>query len=302
MNDFRLKVFRSVAKNLSFTKAAQELFISQPAITKHIQELETEFSVQLFERQGNRIKLTPAGQLMLEHCEQILKAYRHLSYEMNLLHNQYTGELRLGASTTIAQYVLPAVLARFIGRFPNVDVSLLNGNSSDIEKALQEHRIDLGLVEGIRRQPGLKYTDFLQDELVTVVSTRSKLPIGEEIAVEELKQVPLVLRERGSGTLDVIEQSLTACGIRLSDLHVLMYLGSTESIKRFLLHADCLGIVSVRSIGHELADGHFRVVEVKDMPMYRDFCFVSPQGQEEGLAQTFMQFALQACEQQRMKF
>lgn len=116
MSDFRLRVFSSVAKNLSFTKASQELFISQPAITKHIQELETMFQTRLFERMGNKILLTDAGRLLLEHCEKILEDYGRLEYEMNLLRNEHTGELRLGASTTIAQYVLPPLLARFSSR------------------------------------------------------------------------------------------------------------------------------------------------------------------------------------------
>lgn len=292
MNDFRLKVFQSVARNLSFTKAARELCVSQPAITKHVQELEAAYGMRLFERQGSRIALTDAGRLLLEHCEHILDGYRHLEFEMNLLRNRCAGELRLGASTTIAQYVLPPVLARFTRRFPQVHLSLLNGNSREVEIALQEGRIDLGLVEGIHRQPGLKYTPFLQDELVAVVSTRGKLRVPEEIMPGDLPRLPLVLREKGSGTLDVIGRALEGQGIKLSDLHVLMHLGSTESIKLFLEHADCMGIVSVRSISRELAEGRLRVVEVEGMPMHRDFCFVRLQGQEGGLAQTFELFAV----------
>ena len=158
MSDFRLKVFRSVAKNLSFTKASQELFVSQPAITKHIQELEAAYQTRLFDRQGSRISLTESGNLLLEHCERILEDYKRLEYEMHLLHNEYTGGLKLGASTTIAQYVLPPLLASFIGKFPQVSLSLLNGNSREIEAALQEHRIDLGFVEGVFRLPNIRYT------------------------------------------------------------------------------------------------------------------------------------------------
>lgn len=288
MSDFRLKVFRSVAKNLSFTKASQELFVSQPAITKHIQELEAAYQTRLFDRQGSRISLTESGNLLLEHCERILEDYKRLEYEMHLLHNEYTGGLKLGASTTIAQYVLPPLLASFIGKFPQVSLSLLNGNSREIEAALQEHRIDLGFVEGVFRLPNIRYTTFLEDELVAVVRTGSKLAVGEEITPDELFHLPLVLRERGSGTLDVFERAL----LKLSSLQVLMYLGSTESIKLFLEHTDCLGIVSVRSITRELYSGQLRVVEIKGMPMLRDFSFAQPQGQESGLAQVFMQFAM----------
>lgn len=291
MSDFRLKVFQSVAKNLSFTKASQELFVSQPAITKHIQELENFYQARLFDRQGNKISLTSAGELLLEHSERILDDYKQLEYEMHLLHNEYTGELKLGASTTIAQYVLPPLLGNFIKKFPQVNLSLVNGNSRAIETALQEHRIDLGLVEGIFRFPNFKYTSFIQDELVAVVHSRSKLALPDEISPEDLLKIPLVLRERGSGTLDVLERALLEHNIKLSSLHILMYLGSTESIKCFLEHADCMGIVSIRSISRELLSGAFRVIDIKGMPLHREFCFVQQQGQEGGLSQVFMQFA-----------
>lgn len=291
MSDFRLKVFQSVARNLSFTKASQELFISQPAITKHIQELESTYQTRLFDRQGGKISLTESGQLLLEHCERILEEYRKLEYEMHLLHNQYTGELRLGASTTIAQYVLPPMLGTFISKFPQVELSLLNGNTREMEAALQEHRIDLALVEGVTHLPNLRYTPFLEDELVVVVRTGSRLPVDDEITPLQLARLPLVLRERGSGTLDVFERAMLQHNIKLSTLHVLMYLGSTESIKLFLEHTDCLGVVSIRSVSRELYAGRLRVVEVKGLEMKREFNFAQLQGQESGLSQVFMQFA-----------
>lgn len=292
MSDFRLKVFQSVAKNLSFTRASQEMFVSQPAITKHIHELESRYQVRLFDRQGNKISLTKAGKLLLEHSEHILDAYKLLDYQMNLLRGDYSGALKLGASTTVEQYVLPPLLAEFIRKFPQVHVSLVNGNSRFVESALQDHRIELGIVEGIIRLPHLKYTTFLEDELVAVVHTQHKLAeLPDEITLEELEKIPLVLREQGSGTLDVIERSLLQHNIKLSQLNVQMYLGSTECIKRFLENSECMGIVSIRSITKELADGTLRIIDIPDMPMRREFDFVQCQGQEGGLGEAFMQFA-----------
>lgn len=112
--DFRLKVFHSVACNLSFTKASRELFISQPAISKHIHELEVQYKTPLFERTGSQIRLTRAGELLFSHTHSLLASYRQLDFEMNLLTNNFLGDLHLGASTTISQYVLPPVLALFI--------------------------------------------------------------------------------------------------------------------------------------------------------------------------------------------
>jgi LysR family transcriptional regulator, transcriptional activator of the cysJI operon len=291
MSDFRLKVFLSVARNLSFTKASQELFITQPAITRHIQELESQFKAQLFERLGNKISLTPAGQLLKEHSERILAGYKQLEYEMNLLHDEHSGELRLGASTTIAQYVLPALLALFTEKFPQVKITLINGNSRDIENALQEHRIDLGMVEGNSRLPNLKYTEYMEDELVAVAHTHSKLSKLDELSLEALKTTPLVLRERGSGTLDVLETALQIHNIKLSDLNIRMHLGSTESIKRFLEKTECMGIVSIRSISRELMAGLFKVLEIDQLQMQRYFSFVCLRGDESSQIHFFQQFA-----------
>ena len=140
-----------------------------------------------------------------------------------------------------------------------IRITLINGNSRDIEKALQEHQIDLGMVEGNVRLPNLKYTDYLQDELVAVAHTHSQLARRDELSLEELRETPLVLRERGSGTLDVLETALQTHNIKLSELNIRMHLGSTESIKRFLEKTESMGIVSIRSISRELMAGCLRL-------------------------------------------
>lgn len=155
MDDFRLRVFITAAKTLNFTKCAEQLYISQPAVSKHIGELESRYKVQLFERSGSRLALTEAGRVMLEHAERIADGYRRLQYEMDLFTDRLGGELKVGASTTIAQYVLPQVLARFTARFPEVKVSLASGNSEQVEAALARHDTDLGLVESSARHPGV---------------------------------------------------------------------------------------------------------------------------------------------------
>ncbi|MGL4292939.1 MAG: LysR substrate-binding domain-containing protein [Bacteroidales bacterium] len=290
MIDFRLKVFQSVAYNLSFTKASKELYISQPAISKHIQELEQEYKVQLFERMGNKITLTHAGELFLNHAESILSGYRQLDFEMNILQENYVGELRLGASTTIAQYVLPPVLATFIKKFPNIKVSLVNGNTRDIERALIEHRIDLGMVEGSSRLVNLRYIPFIKDELVVVTSTKSSLAGYDEITLDELTKLPVVIREPGSGSLDILETELARHHIKLASLHVLIQLGSTESIKLFLENTDCLGILSIQAVKNEIADGKMKIIDVKDFDCQRMFSFVQLQGRAGGLEEKFIRY------------
>ena len=292
MSDFRLKVFASVARNLSFTRASHELLVSQPTITKHIKELESAYGVRLFERMGNKIALTDAGRILMQHCDRIIADYKALEFEMNLLRGVHKGELRLGASTTISQYILPPLLARFAERFPQVALSLVSGNSTFVEQQLHAHAIDLGLVEGSSHQPDLKYSHFMRDELVAVVAAKNS-SITDEISLEQLTRIPLVLREQGSGTLDVILKQLALHKIKLSDLKVLMHLGSTESIKAFIDHSNAMGIVSIRSIAPDVANGRFRIVDIDGLQLPRNLEFVELHGAEEGLAPTFISFISQ---------
>ena len=300
--DFRLKVFHSVATNLSFTKASKELFISQPAISKHIHELEVQYKTPLFDRVGSHIGLTHAGELLLSHTKQLLAAYRQMDFEMNLLNlntgnsfdfHNFAGELRLGASTTISQYVLPPVLASFIKKFPEIKVSLLNGNSRDIEQALREGKITLGLIEGTAHQSTLHYTPFMRDELVVVAHTGSSLAAYDEISLEQLRTLPLVLRENGSGTLDVVEAALAEHQVKLSQLNVVLQMGSTESIKLFLENSEALGIVSIRAVTRELMSGRLKVIEVEGFRAERMFAFAEPQGQNGGVEESFIRYACQ---------
>lgn len=291
--DFRLKAFHSVATNLSFTKASKELYISQPAISKHIHELEVKYKTPLFDRSGNRIALTRAGELLLSHTQALLSAYRQMDFEMNLLTDNFSGELRLGASTTIAQYVLPPVLSSFIRKFPDIRVSLTNGNTRDIEQALRDGKITLGLVEGNTRQNIFHYVPFMKDELVVVTHTGSSFAGYDELTFEQLCSFPLVLRENGSGTLEVLESALAAHQVKLSQLNVLMQLGSTESIKLFLENSDTLGIISVRAVTRELMAGRLKVIDITGFEAERIFSFAQLQGHTGGLEESFIRYAQQ---------
>ncbi len=287
MIDTRLRVFRSVATQLSFTKAAGELFISQPAITRHIQELEKEYGVRLFDRIGNRIQLTRAGQLLLDHACKIIDAYHDLDFDMKKLSKKSEGELRIGASTTISQYVLPEMIAKFRRQYPDIRLTLLSGNSHEIEEALESGRIDLGMIEGIKRQQQFKYSPFMDDELVAMVRAENPLAEKDEISLNELRQTPMVLRELGSGTLDVFENALKAYGIGLSDLNVEMNFGTTEGIKHFVEHSDSMGIISIRAIYQEVFDNRFKILDIKNCKIARQFCFVEKRGATAGIAKIF---------------
>ena len=253
--------------------------------------MESRYKVQLFARRGSRLELTDAGRTMLEAAERLADDYRRLEYEMSLCASLTEGELRLGASTTVAQYLLPPILARFTARLPGVRVSVLSGNSAEVEQALGEHAVDLGMVESVSRRQGLHYTFFAPDELVLVARTGGKYARTESLTPEQLLSTPLVLRENGSGTLEVISAALAAKGIRLSQLDVVMRLGTTEGIKAFVRNSDALAIVSVTSVVDELRSGALRIVDIEGLTFSRDFSFVHAEAEPARLVRQFIDFA-----------
>jgi DNA-binding transcriptional LysR family regulator len=292
MLDFRLQVFYTVAKRLNFTRASAELFISQPAVTKHIKELEATYKTSLFERSGNKkIILTQAGEMLLQYADQLLNVYRELEYDMNQLVKQHNGILHIGASTTVAQYIIPPVLAQFHKKFKDIQVLLITGNTEDIELSLLNKEIEMGIIEGISRNPQIKYEEYLKDELVLVSAGNNTLVKKDTIKPEELKIFPLLMREPGSGTLDVIAHALKPHNIKLADLQVEMQLGGTESIKSYLLHSNCLAFLSIHSILKELKNNECRIIDIKGFSIERPFHFIQLHGQPSSLAELFVRFA-----------
>lgn len=289
--DFRLKTFVSVARHRSFTRAANELFITQPAVTRHIKELEAQVGTTLFDRRGGTVTLTKAGEALLFHAEKILDSYRRMQFEMNLLTGNFSGELRLGASSTIAQYVLPPCLARFTTRYPEIRTTLETSNSRQMTQALFSRSIDLALVEGETRHNGIHYEPWMRDELVLVTGSHSAYATRESITLSELTALPMVLRESGSGTLEVVERRLAEHHVKLSALNVILQMGSTEGIKSFLAEYDCVALLSVQSVTRELMSDTLTVIDIEEVSFEREFSFATLQGVPSAMADSFKQFA-----------
>lgn len=290
--DFRLQVFHTVARRLNFTKAAKELFITQPAVTRHIHELEQHFKVRLFERNGTRIRLSPAGKRLLQHTEALFAVYRNLEFDMSTLTQGPGGRLILGGSMTAAPYIIPPILAEFHNRYADVQVSLITGNTQQVEEALERKEIDLGIVEGHSRNSSVRYTEFMKDEIVLVSNPSHPLAKRSVIRPDDLTRVPLLLREPGSGTLEVLGHALKDVGINLSQLKKEMQLDSTETIKSYLLHASCMAFLSVHAVRKEVQNKELTVIEVKGLRIERNFYFARLQGEMQALPELFMRFAL----------
>lgn len=292
LENFRLVVFRTVAEQRSFRKAAEELYLTQPAVSLQIKALEQDLGVQLFDRSGTQAGLTAAGTVLLEYSLRVHKLLAEAEHEIAALSGEHAGRLTLGASTTIAQYVLPRLLGEFRAERPRVFPALMSGNTESIVSAVKEHRITLGFIEGPPRTRDVQTEPFLRDELVLIAPAAHEWAEQGSVSCGDLGAAPLLMRERGSGSRRIIEMALEHHGIKRRSLDIVMELDSTEAIKSGVEAGLGVGFVSRWAIAKDLRLGHsFKIIEIKGLRIHRDFLIVTAKGPEpEGLAQEFRRF------------
>lgn len=294
MLSFKHLVFLEVARARSFTKASQALFISQPAISNHIRLLEEEYRTPLFERHGHTISLTPAGQVLLNGVLEARSIMDRVKFEMGLSQEEILkqGELKLGASTTVALYIIPPVLSAFHKKYPSINISLMNRNSEYILKALLGHEVDLGIIEGKKKSSKVHSELYLTDEVVPVCSPRSGAASKASLTLQQLKKYPVALREPGSGTLAALRSALQAHQIKLSDLRSSIRLSGTEALKNFIKADECIGFLPLRSVETELAAGSLIRLRIPGLSINRQFFFVQRHGDKSSaLSVMFIRFA-----------
>jgi DNA-binding transcriptional LysR family regulator len=285
-------VFRAVAEQLSFRKAAEELYLTQPAVSLQIKALEEDIGVQLFDRTGVQIALTAAGGILLRYCEEVRKLLIQTEREIAALRGEHAGHLALGASTTIAQYVLPRLLGEFRREYPGVHLTLISGNTEHIVEAVEKQKIALGFIEGPARSREVKTRPFLEDELVLIASMAHEWAERISVCCSEIASGPLLMRERGSGTRQVIETALEGQGVKRSSLQIVMELDSTEAIKSAVETGLGVGFVSMWAIAKDRRLGsNFKIVEIAGLDIKREFLVAYSAGPEpQGLALEFCRF------------
>ena len=293
MENFRLKVFRTVAHEYSFRRAAERLHLSQPAVSQQIRTLESELGVTLFERAQGGVRLTNAGNVLLVYA----KRGAHLAEEALLAVQQtkgeVAGELRIGASMTIAQYILPGMLGAFLKEHPRVKLNLRSGNSEQVVAARLGKEIELGLIEGPVSSRDVFRQRFFEDRLVLIVGRHSPWTELSSLPIQDLSQLPLLMRERGSGSRRVVEAALRRAKVRRRDLHILLELDSIVAIVSAVEAGIGASFVSEWAIRKELRLGTVRIVDVPALDIRRDMTLVRRQGPvSPGPSATFERFAL----------
>lgn len=273
MADRRLQVFHTVARLLSFTKAAETLHMTQPAVTFQVRQLEEYFNTRLFDRTHNRISLTEAGKLVYSHAERILEQYRTMDNAVREMTGEVSGVLIIGASTTIAEYMLPALLGDFRNKYPHINIRLKVSNTEGVVSMVENNVIDLGVVEAPVSNKSLVVEVCRMDQLVVVTPPNHSLTREERVPIVKMMGYPYICREEGSGTREVILEYMDRAGLNPNDLNAIMELGSPESIKGAVEAGMGISILSLTTLSKELQLGILAAIPL-DPPMQRPFSFV----------------------------
>jgi DNA-binding transcriptional LysR family regulator len=296
MENFRLRVFRAVARHLNFRIAAEELLLTQSAVTQQIKALESEMDVPLFDRAGGRVSLTPAGAALLPFADRLAALAAEAREAVAAANGSSAGRLALGASQTIGQYLLPGLIAGFLEQNPKVDISVIGGNTQTILEALVEHRVQLCLIEGPAMRRDVQVEPFMEDHMVCVVPSGHAWA-DQEIDVRELQQATLVARELGSGSRRIVEQALEKAGLEVKKLRLRMTFDSTEGLLSAVEAGLGIAFVSRWAVRNQLALGTLKLARVRGLNLARMFSLATVAGPEPaGIARAFHRFVLERAE------
>ena len=293
MADRRLQVFHAVAKQRSFTRAAEALFMTQPAVTFQIRQLEDQYRTRLFERRTGDVALTPAGAVVLSYAERILALNDELDTRLAELSGEIRGQLLIGASTTIGETLLPQILGEFDAQYPQVRARLIVGNSEMVASRVAERTLDIGAIDAESKLPGLTSTTCGEDDLLVICAPDHPLAKMSRVSPRNLVEYEYISREPGSGTRECIEAYFRKSRIAADSLKIQMELGSPESLKRVVASGLGFGIVARSSCEMERQLGTLVAIPLNPV-LRRRFLLIQPADRfRTRLVTAFIEFARQ---------
>jgi DNA-binding transcriptional LysR family regulator len=276
MEDHKLRVFCAVAETKSFSKASELIHLTQPAVSLQIQAMEELYETRLFDRSGNTINLTPAGEVLYRRAKEILSLYAEAQRSISEITGAIKGSLSIGASSTIGNYLLPIIISAFKKKVPQVNISLVVSNTKTITEKLNAGEIDIALVEGDVSKQRFSVETLIADELVVIMSPVHSWAERRNIPAIELTKEPMIMREEGSGTRQVILKYLEEHGIKQDHLKIALVMGSTEAIKGAVEEGVGVSIVSGWAARKALKHGLLKATTFKDLKFHRNFSIISP--------------------------
>lgn len=289
----QLEIFVKVAQLGSFSKAAEALFLTQPTVSEHIRGLEEEIGIRLLDRLGRGAAPTKAGQLLLGYAQRILELQREARQALGQFQGRMSGELVVGASSIPGEYVLPTLTGRFKEKYPDIAISLLIGDSQGVVDWVLDGRVEVGVVGARIPHRSLEYRELMPDELVVVVSVNHPWHGRKTATLEEVRQEPLIVRERGSGSRGTLERALAEVGLDLGAFRVVGEMGSTQAIKQAVKAGVGISLISKRAVAEECQHRILSCVKVKDLRFSRAFYLVINTARTRSpLAEAFLAFLL----------
>ena len=287
----RLEVFAKVAELGSFSRAAEALYLTQPTVSEHVRALEDEVGVQLLDRLGRGATPTRAGELLLGYARRMLALAREAQQALDQFQGRMSGELIIGGSTIPGEYVLPALLGAFKTKYPEVSVSLRIGDSGQVTDWVEQGRVEVAVVGARPASRAVTSRELMADEIVVVVPAGHPWATRKTVSLEELRRAPMVMRERGSGSRQAIEQVLDDAGLSLGSFRIVGEMGSTQAIKQAVRAGVGVALISRRAVEDECRAGLVVCVKVKDLRVARSFHLITHKDRTRSpLAQAFVEF------------
>ncbi|MFC2947282.1 LysR substrate-binding domain-containing protein [Virgibacillus sediminis] len=285
--DQSLVVFKEVAERRNFSRAAAVLHMSQPAVSQYIAALEKEYGVRLLERNNKSVQMNKAGELVYQYAVDILRRYEQLDVLISDLKNQPSGKLKIGASYTIGEYLVPSVVRRLQEKYPDILPEVMIGNTTSVTRLLEKREIDIALVEGEISRPKIQVEQFAQDRMFIITGNRPEL-LDKQLSPKELENETWLIREEGSGTRKMAEELFSRMDI--SPKRTLTF-GSTQLIKEAMEGGMGISLLSELAVKKELQTKHLHRLDMEGLPMGRQFSIIKNQ-------QEFHPKALQVFEEE----
>jgi DNA-binding transcriptional LysR family regulator len=267
----QLNAFAKVYERRSFTRAAEDLFVSQPTVSAHICALEQELGVCFFDRLGRTVLPTKAAKLLYAHCQSIFSSLHQAKSEIALLTQTVSGEMILGGSTIPANYIYPGLVAAFMSRYPDVSVSIVQGNTSDILRRIHQGELSLGIVGARDESSDIVYTSLCDDALSVVASPALLKRHPGLSSYPDIAGLPWIMRQPGSGTRKALVKALEKCGGSINDLRVVCTVDSTESLVRFLRSGQGISVTSLLAAGDCILRRELVALRIPELRLERSF-------------------------------
>ncbi|WP_147532820.1 LysR family transcriptional regulator [Bacillus marasmi] len=282
-----LKTFVTLVEIKNFTKTAEILLMSQPSVSLHIKNLEKEFQTQLVQRSPKALKITPTGELLYDRAKQMITIYEQTKQDILEHHHAIKGELKIGASFTIGEYILPSLLIDIQTTYPELELRVIIGNTEEIVQFVKTYQVDIGLIEGQTNESSLNVQPFMKDELFLVTSNQHYLASKSEVTIEDLQNQVWLTRESGSGTRDYLSHVIRSNGLKVKSL---LTISSTQGIKETLINGLGISLLSGSVIQRDLQQGYLKSLKLNNQSFNRTLSYVySPILEEKKNVKIFIQ-------------